>query len=544
MRETDTVEMLGALCVKLLFFIGACLSFADPFTDGLTCWKYFEAGEILWFALCLVFVILPSLIYLIFWVFVLPSNEDTTSGKYASKLRCCVGALCCPFIPCCGRLYVVFATKKHEDHQLYIEVFNCLEVGIELAPQFILQFYAAMVQGREVSPIQIASLTITFLRIGWCYANINEDCSCKVCLGGLISVAARVFAYSLFAVALGPWVVLVIVIHMILTCIIQRSHRVRAFGYVCLSWLSYTPLGSDKESDAERLKWTSRTFIQPILHVIEDILMALMFYFFVDTGRTYSHRLEIMLGLIGGSILGYLMLRISKFIKCRGETSDEQERDVEACEGLNKQEVTKPDEQGLPKDDTDGGRFKIGFKNWRARRHNPPADEEAAVKEPGGDDGGGTRFARLGKFTQWTPRKGKEKVEVDVASEGGAGGKQDNGEGSGFEQGLTKDDTNGGRVKIGIKNWQAKGHNPPADKGSAVREPGGDDSGGTRFARLGKFAQWKPRKEKKNVEVHVGSEEGAGDKQGNGEEKASGSVSFSKIRNFKLGRNKKQEESK
>ena len=417
--------MLGALCVKLLFVIGALLSFADPFTNGLTCWKYYEAGEILWFALCVVFVILPSLVYFIFWVFVLPSNEDTTSGKYASKkLRCCIGAMCCPFIPCCGRMYVAYATKKHEDHQLYIEVFNCLEVGIELAPQFILQFYALM-EGREVSPIQIASLTITFLRIGWCYANINEDCSCKLCLGGLISVAARVFAYSLFAVAFGPWVLLVIVIHMMLTCVIQRSHRVRAFGYVCLSWLSYTPLGSDKESDAERLTWTSRTFIQPILHVVEDILMALMYYFFVDSGRTYPHRLEIMLSLIGGSIVGYLMLRISKFIKCRGETSDERVTDIEANEELNRQEVTKSHGQGLPKDNTDGGRFKVGFKNWRARRNNPPADEEGGVKEPSGDDRGGTRFARLGKFKQWKPRKEKGKVEADVSTSG----QQDGGEG-------------------------------------------------------------------------------------------------------------------
>ncbi|XP_028412285.1 uncharacterized protein LOC114535098 [Dendronephthya gigantea] len=436
--------MLGALCIKFLFFIGALLSFADPFTDGLTCWKYFEAGEILWFVLCLVFVILPSFIYLVFWVFILPSNEDTTSGRYASKLRCCITAACCPFIPCCGRLYVVFTTKKHEDHQLYIEVFNCLEVGIELAPQFILQFYAAMIQSREVSVIQIVSLTITFLRIGWCYANVNEDCTFKVCFGGLISVAARVFAYALFAVALGPWVVLVIALHMILTCIIQRSHRVRAFGYVCLSWLSYTPLGSDKESDAERLKWTSRTFLQPIIHVLEDIMMALFFYFFVSEGRTYPHRLKIMLGLIGGSLFGYVVLRLSHFMKCQSGESQEQTTDIEACQGLNKAdtEVEKPSQKPEGGDDTDGGRSRFGFKNWRLRRNDPPVDEEAGVKESketkdtGG--GGGIITGRLGKLTEWKFRKGGGKNEAEVeggsGADGGSGATNDGTEGetSGF----------------------------------------------------------------------------------------------------------------
>ncbi|CAB3990201.1 XK-related 7-like [Paramuricea clavata] len=437
--------MIAAICLKFLFFIGALLSFADPLTDGLTCWKYFEAGEILWFVLCLVFIILPSIIYLIFWVFILPSNENSTSGKLASKLRCCVAAVCCPFIPCCGRLYVAFTTKEHEDHQLYIEVFNCLEVGIELAPQFILQFYAAMIQSHEVSVIQIVSLSITYLRIGWCYANINDDCTFKLCFGGLVSVSARVFAYSLFAVALGPWVVLVIVLHMILTCVIQRSHRVRAFGYVCLSWLSYTPLGTDKESDAERLKWTSRTFIQPILHVIEDIIMAVFYYFFVDSGRTYPDRLKIMLGLIGGSIFGYFVLRLSRFFKCQGEESEEQITDIEACQGLNKTEVDqskpeadRPIQAGRDKDDTTDGRWKIGFKNWRPRRRDPPVDEETAVKEPkktktpGGDDTDGKKSGRLGKFTEWKFRKGKGKSEVECQE--GAGGKQDNagGEGSGF----------------------------------------------------------------------------------------------------------------
>ena len=440
--------MLGALCLKFLFFIGALLSFADPVTDGLTCWKYFEAGEILWFVLCLVFIILPGLIYLIFWLFILPSDENTRSGSIISKLRCCMVTLCCPFIPCCGKLYVTFTTRKHDDHQLYIEVFNCLEVGIQLAPQFILQFYAAMIQSQDVSVIQIVSLTITFLRIGWCYANINEDCTFKVCFGGLISVAARVFAYSLFAVALGPWVVLVIVLHMILTAIIQRSHRVRAFGYVCLSWLSYTPLGSDKESDAERLKWTSRTFIQPIIHVIEDVIMAVFYYFFVKTGRTYPDRLEIMCGLIGGSVFGYLVLRISRFINCQDvQTSDERATDIEACQGINKQEtevdrpnqkpeakVTKSSQEEPSKDETDASRFKIGFKNWRMRGNKQPTDEEITVDASEKTKGGRARFGQLGKFSEWKFRKGKEKSEEEVESQKGIDRKQDDtkGEASGF----------------------------------------------------------------------------------------------------------------
>ena len=460
--------MLGGICLKFLFFIGALLSFADPITDGLTCWKYFEAGEILWFVLCIIFIVLPSIIYLIFWLFILPSDENTTSGKFASKLRCCVVAMCCPFIPCCGRLYVAVTTRKHEDHQLYIEVFNCLEVGIELAPQFILQFYAAMVQSHEVSPIQIASLTLTFLRIGWCYANINEDCTFKVCFGGLISVAARVFAYSLFAVALGLWVVLVIVLHMILTCIIQRSHRVRAFGYVCLSWLSYTPLGSDKESDAERLKWTSRTFIQPIVHVVEDIIMALFYYFFVEAGRTYPDRLAIMLGLIGGSVFGYIVLRLSQFAKCQCQGAEQQTTDIEACQGLNKKE-TEVDRRnpevdvsvqgGQDQGDTTDGRWKIGFKNWRPRRRNPPVDEENAVNEP---------------------KKSKN--------------------------------------------------------------PEGDDTDGKKSGRFGKFSEWKFRKAKNEGEIE--SQEGTGGKQADSGGEGSGSVGFGKIRNFKLGRDKKQKENK
>lgn len=376
--------MLAAICVKILFFIGGVLSFADPITNGLTCWKYYQDGQILWFVLCLVFLILPSAIYLIFWLFILPPDENTTSGKCVSKLRCCFVTLCCPFIPCCGKLYVAFKTKKHKDHQLYIEVLNCLEVGIELAPQFMLQFYAAMSQSSHVSEIQIVSLCITFLRIGWCYANISEDCTFKVCFGGLVSVAARVFAYSLFAVALGAWVLLVIVIHMILTCVIQRSHRVRAFGYVCLSWLSYAPLGKDKESDAERVKWTSRTFIQPLLHVFEDVLMAVLYYFFVDNGRTYRYRLKIMLGLIGASIFGYLMLRLSQFAKCRGDDSDESiYTDIEAQNRPETQADMSKLEPSHGDQETKHNKLKIGFKS---KKRDSPIDKETAKSQSAGKE--------------------------------------------------------------------------------------------------------------------------------------------------------------
>ena len=313
-----------AVCLKVLYFFGAVISFADPFTDGLTSWKYYQAGKFVWFALCLTFIVLPSIVYLIFWLCVLPTDESIASGKLAAKLRCCAATLCCPFLPCIGKLYVSCTTKKHEDHDLYVQVFKCLEVGIELAPQFILQFYAAMVQTREVSTIQIISLTVTFLRITWCYADINDDCKFRVCFGGLLSVAARVFAFSLFAVAVGAWVVLFIAIHMGITCVIQRSHRVRAFGYVALSWLSYTPLGTDKESEEERQKWTSRTFIQPLLHLVEDIIMAVLYYVFVDDNvRTYPHRLQITLGLIGASVLGYIVLRLLRFAKCQSKQSED-----------------------------------------------------------------------------------------------------------------------------------------------------------------------------------------------------------------------------
>lgn len=313
-------------CVKLFYGFGAVISFADPFTDALTSWKFFEDGEILWFALIIALVLLPSFVYLIFWLCILPSNKpSSTSGKVAGKGKTCLAILCCPFVPCFGKLYIGCATKKHEDHDLYMEVFNCLEVGIELAPKFIVQFYAAMVQTRAVRTIQIVSLTFTFLRICWCYAHISENCKFRICVGALLSVSARIFAFSLFTVAFGPWVILVIVVHMAITCVFQRSHRVRAFGYVVLSWLSYTPLGTDKESEEERAKWTSRTFVQPLLQVFEDILMAVLYYVYVDEGRTYPHRLEIMLGLIGGTLLGYVVLRLSKLVRCRGEEAEVEE---------------------------------------------------------------------------------------------------------------------------------------------------------------------------------------------------------------------------
>lgn len=324
-------------CFKLFYGVGAIISFADPFTDGLTCWKYFENGRILWFALNIVFVLLPSFIYLVFWLFVIPADESSTSS---GKGKFCLAALCCPFLPCFSKLYVGCTTKKHVDHDLYMEVFNCLEVGIELAPKFILQFYAAMVQTRAVVTIQIVSLTVTFLSIGWCYAHITEDCRYRTCLGGMLSVAARIFSFAFFAVALGPWVVLIIVVHMGITCVIQRSHRVRMFGYAVLSWISYTPLGTDKESEEERIKWTSRTFVQPLLQVAEDLVMAVLYYVYVDSGgRSYPHRLKIMLGLIGASILGYIVLRLSRLVKC-GEGEQAADINVEEQEVIQGNQKT------------------------------------------------------------------------------------------------------------------------------------------------------------------------------------------------------------
>jgi hypothetical protein len=103
-------------------------------------------------------------------------------------------------------------------------------------------------------------------------------------------------------------------------------------------------------------------------------------------------------------------------------------------------------------------------------------------------------------------------------------------------------DTTDGRWKVGFKNWRPRRRNPPVDEESAVSEVKGEDTQSKKFARLGKFSEWKFRKGRSEGEVE--SQQGVVGKEDNDKEEGSGFVGFRKIRNFKFKRDRKEEENR
>ena len=343
---------------------GTILSIADPITDVLTLVEFYHADHKIWFGVGLTFIILPSLFFLLINYGI---NEDSWSDDEECQSKACkfthVSVLGCnPLYPAWLKLRtLIFYLKKllklWQDNNtnqtdenlgdlLWSSKFAVLaEAALESAPQFIIQFYAMVVQQKSVSIIQMVSLPVSFLSLAWASTVADEfvhndtehsHVSVKhthtyilLFVTHLFILSSRLFAVALFTVSYKWWVISVLILHCSVITICDRvwlrraqsadsnelPHSVMGF---CFHWLRddlsllIGNSGGDKEL---RMK-----LISNVLFVIENITMILLFYFSHFPHTWYSLPVTIYVCLF--AVLGAVM-RLTYFYFLKKE-SDRQ----------------------------------------------------------------------------------------------------------------------------------------------------------------------------------------------------------------------------
>ena len=337
----------------LAVLFGTILSFADPVTDILTLVEFYRANHKMWFGVGLVFIILPSLLFLFANLVFEEDRGQCTVWKYTRFFV--LG--CNPLLPGWLKLQTLFLYLKKLlnrrkvgntdqtvetdlDHLLKASKFAVLiEAALESAPQFIIQLYAMAVQQEAASIVQMVSLPVSFLSLAWASVvvdewihsdegDINFSVKDRVLLfvTHLFILSSRLFAVALFTVSYKWWVTSVLILHCTVITICDRvwlcraesvkSNEERFMSVICfcLHWLrddlSLLVLG-DYAGYTGRLgmKLTSN-----MLFVIENITLILLFYFSHFPHTWYSLPVTICVCLF--SVLGALM-RLTHFYYLR-----------------------------------------------------------------------------------------------------------------------------------------------------------------------------------------------------------------------------------
>ena len=340
-----------------LVLFGTILSFADPITDILTLVEFYRADHKTWFAVGLIFIILPSL----FFLFANCSFECVRDDQELKQEGCvsiaCQGTRalvcgCSPFLPAWLKLRTLYLylntllnlrqgnntdqTDKDLDKLLWSRKFAVMtEAALESAPQFIIQLYAMAVQQESVSIVQMVSLPVSFLSLVWGstvadeFLHINEgehDYSFKdtvlFFVTHLFILSSRLFAVALFTVSYKWWVTGVLIVHcMVITiCDIVWQCKEQSFGcenasvmvfFVCFHWLRDDLSKRDDKNTQNKKKHARRMrLVSNVLFVIENIIMILLFYFSHFPHTWYSLPVTICVCLF--AVLGAVM-RLTHF---------------------------------------------------------------------------------------------------------------------------------------------------------------------------------------------------------------------------------------
>ena len=297
---------------------GAILSIADPITDVLTLVEFYRTDHKTWFGVGLIFIILPSLFFLLlnYTLNLSSSRDDGMCQSKAWKFTHVLVLGCNPLLPAWLKLRTLYCylkkllklrqgnntdqTDEDLDDLLMSSKLGVLaEAALEAAPQFIIQLYAMVVQQQSVSIIQMVSLPVSFLSIAWASIVADEYTHCvegdlnftvkdKVLLfvTHLFILSSRLFAVALFTVSYKWWVTGVLILHCTVITICDRvlfrtaqsadsnATRFASVMYFCLHWL---------RDDSGQLigfhEYARSRLISNVLFVIENITMILLFYF-------------------------------------------------------------------------------------------------------------------------------------------------------------------------------------------------------------------------------------------------------------------------
>ena len=217
------------------------------------------------------------------------------------------------------------------------------EAALESAPQFISQLYAMAVQQHSVSIIQMVSLPVSFLSLGWAstvaddvgpeVADFNVKNKLLLFSTHVFILSSRLFAIALFTVSFKWWVI-ILIFHcfvMVIYDIIwfcRFSNEVRAMApaiLFCFQWLrdditltirETTPNARERAENQE--KQLRRKQLSNVLFVIENFIMILLFYFSHFPHTWYSLPVTICVCLF--SVLGAVM-RLTHFYFLKKESA-------------------------------------------------------------------------------------------------------------------------------------------------------------------------------------------------------------------------------
>ena len=331
MKKWITDILDSEYCTFLVSLFATILSFADPMTDILTLVEFYRDDHKTWFAVGLVFVVLPCVAFL----FVM--HDRRSLGK--ETLLCGFN----PFSAAWLRLKICWrnfkkccwddnADDEDEDQDLdkHSVLARLLEAVLESAPQFIIQLYAMSVQQEPVKIIQMISVPVSFLSLSWAFTAYNTDfgifkgCNVKqkfvLFVNYLFLLSSRLFAVTFFTITYKWWIISVLMIHSVLILIADTiwSWRIKrvfqdcsSWGDVnesalcfCLHWLrdDMSPTRSDKITKRARMQ-QKMLALSNILFVIENITMILIFYRFSTFSNTW-YSLPVTVCVCSFSVIG------------------------------------------------------------------------------------------------------------------------------------------------------------------------------------------------------------------------------------------------
>lgn len=285
------------------------LSLADPITDILSLMEVYSAGHKIWFAVGLIFLILPCFAFSA--MFYGTSKEST--------MRCMFDCACLcgfhPFSAAVQRLeaFIVCSRKKlwrgeaieegsHEFEVLDASRMSALfEAIFESAPQFVIQLYVVSVQQEPVSIIQMISLPVSFVSLVWSFKAADEDEIINIpvkykilhFLTHLLLLSARLSAITYFVVVYKWFIIGVFIIHFIILRVMHciwpytedtsndsTCEKVFKWYFIFgISWIGYETFDTDDNETETAMKHLKIIEVcSYIFLVLENFAMILLYY--------------------------------------------------------------------------------------------------------------------------------------------------------------------------------------------------------------------------------------------------------------------------
>ena len=313
------------------------LSFADPITDIVTLVEFYRDDHKTWFAVGLAFVVLPCVaFFVLMYLFKSKSGEVYLCGfnPFSSawvRLKICWSN----FRKCCWDAnsndhYEDVKQSKRWKHSNWARI---LEAVFESVPQFIIQLYAMSVQQEPVKIIQMISLPVSFLSLGWAFTAFDRPVEGIIVLRNvkqtvvlfvnyLFLLSSRLFAVTFFTITYKWWIISVLMIHNVIILIVDTiwsyrilkdSKRFSVFVKVaffalsfCLNWLrdDMSPIMHIADTDKKEPCVNQRMLLlSNILFVIENCTMIIIFYWFSPLSNTW-YSLPVTVCVCSFSVIG------------------------------------------------------------------------------------------------------------------------------------------------------------------------------------------------------------------------------------------------